>query len=371
MTEPGVATDGSSRETSYSAEIQSWLRHGVFLAAGAAVLYRLWPNLLGIVSTAPRLSTIRPSWFLVMVAAEIASFACVWWLLRILLPRTSWLAVSTSQLVANAVSRTVPGGAALGGATMYRMLVVSGTAPTQAAGALAVTSILSTAAIFAIPALALLMAIIGAPIPEALEPAAVAGAVLFVLLVLVGYVAISRDRPLLAVGGLLQKGAASLPRRFRRTITPAQLLVERNRLVGVVGDRWGQAMAAAALNWVFDYLALVAALYGVGADPRLSLVLLAYAGVVVTSMIPITPGGFGFVEPALVSMLVLSGISTQNAGLATLAYRIVSLLLPVCAALPAWLAYRLRFRSADFEAALPRANRNQGSEADRSSVEAM
>ena len=370
MTEPGVTADGSSLQTSHSAQIQTWLRHGVFLAAGAAVLYRLWPKLLDIVSTAPRLSTIRPSWFLVMVLAEIASFGCVWWMLRLLLPRTSWLAVSTSQLVSNAVSRTVPGGAALGGATMYRMLVVSGTTPTQAAGALAVTSILSTAAIFAIPVLALIMAIIGAPIPEALEPAAAAGAVLFVLLLLVGYVAVSRDRPLLVVGGALRRGAARLPRRFRREITPAQLLVERDRLVGVVGDRWGQAMIAAALNWVFDYLALVAALYGVGADPRLSLVLLAYAGVVVTSMIPITPGGFGFVEPALVSMLVLSGISTQNAGLATLAYRIVSLLLPVCAALPAWLAYRFRFRSADFEASLPKVSRDQVSDAARSSVDA-
>jgi uncharacterized protein (TIRG00374 family) len=119
--------------------------------------------------------------------------------------------------------------------------------------------------------------------------------------------------------------------------------------VSALGDRWRAVLAAAALNWAFDYLALVCALYAVGADPRLSLVLLAYAGAVVMSMIPITPGGLGFVEATLLALLVLSGISAQSAGLATLAYRMVSLLLPLLAAVPAWLLYRRRYRLASHE----------------------
>lgn len=335
-----------------AAQIYGWVKHGVFLAVGAAAVYQLWPRLLDVLSTAPRLSTIRPMWFVVMVALEALSFVCAWWLLHIVLPKASWLVVSTSHLVSNAVSRTVPGGAAIGGATMYRMLAVSGTATSQAAGAMAVTSILSTAALFAIPALAVLMAIIGVPIPEALEPVGAAGAVLFVLLVGLGVITVSTDRPLLGFGALLDRVTMRLPRRWKRRIDGHLLLIERDRLLGIMGDRWAQAIGAASLNWAFDYLALVAALYGVGADPRLSLVLLAYAGAVVMSMVPLTPGGFGFVEATLLSLLVLSGISAQNAGLATLAYRMVSLLLPICSALPAWLVYRLRFRSFDFEAEL-------------------
>ncbi len=45
------------------------------------------------------------------------------------------------------------------------------------------------------------------------------------------------------------------------------------------------------LFW-FDYLVLVTALVAVGADPRLSLVLLAYTTGAVLTMIPVTPGGF-------------------------------------------------------------------------------
>ncbi|MEL6985726.1 MAG: YbhN family protein, partial [Actinomycetota bacterium] len=96
---------------------------------------------------------------------------------------------------------------------------------------------------------------------------------------------------------------------------------------------------ASAGKWAFDYLALIAALYSVGADPRLSLVLLAYAGAQVLAMIPITPGGFGFVEVGLYSMLVISGISAQDASLAAVAYRLVSLWVPIVSGLGAYLVF--------------------------------
>ncbi len=334
-----------------TAQIGAWLKQGMFFALGALALYLFWPTLLDLWSNAPRLLDIRPGWFVVMVVMESLSFACVWWLMRTVLPRVSWFVAATSQLVSNAVSRVVPGGAAVGGATLYRMLSVSGVTPVEAGGALAATSILSTAALFAIPATALLLAVLGAPIPESLELVAGAGAVMFVLLIGFGTLAVAFDRPLRALGSGLDRivGLATRRTRSRRQIDPDRLLVERDRLVSALGDRWRAVLAAAALNWAFDYLALVCALYAVGADPRLSLVLLAYAGAVVMSMIPITPGGLGFVEATLLALLVLSGISAQSAGLATLAYRMVSLLLPLLAAVPAWLLYRRRYRLASHE----------------------
>lgn len=329
-------------------QIGAWLKQGVFLALGAIALYLFWPQLLEILSSAPRLRNIRAGWIVVMAAMEIASFACAWWLMRIALPKVSWFVAATSQLVSNAVSRVVPGGAAVGGATLYRMLSVSGTTPAEAGGALAATSILSTAALFAIPTSALMMALLGAPIPESLEPVAAAGGVLFAALVSLGAIGVLFDRPLELFGRGLDRGARLVGRFVRRdlSVDAQRLLSERDRLVQVVGGKWKQAIGAAALNWAFDYLALVAALYAVGADPRLSLVLLAYAGAIVSSMIPITPGGLGFVEATLLWLLVLSGISAQSASLAILAYRTISLLLPLLAAVPAWLLYRSRFRMA-------------------------
>ena len=47
------------------------------------------------------------------------------------------------------------------------------------------------------------------------------------------------------------------------------------------------------------------------------------------SRVPFTPGGLGFVEAGLSSTLVLAGMSTGDAVLATLAYRLVTYWLPI------------------------------------------
>lgn len=342
-----------------SAHIKRVLWSGLFLSLGAVAIYFMQDQLRDVLQSGERLRTIRPAWFLVMLATEVISFACLWWLTRILLPRVSWFVAATSQLVSNSVSRVIPGGAATGGAVYYRMLSVSGVQPKEAGGALAATSILTTSALVAIPAVAGLMALLGAPIPESLLPAAIAGGVMFFVLVAIGAAGIAFDRPLQLVEGWLDGLFRALGRMVKRSWgVPEGLLVsERDRLAEVLGARWPAAIAASAGKWAFDYLTLVAALYSVGADPRLSLVLLAYAGAQVLAMIPITPGGFGFVEVGLYSMLVISGISAQNASLAAVAYRLVSMWVPVVSGLGAYLVFigrGNRYRSAlDGEADLP------------------
>lgn len=323
------------------AHIKRVLWSGVLLSLGAVAIYLMQDQLRDVFSSGDRLRTIRPVWFGVMLATEAVSFACLWWLTRIVLPKVSWFVAATSQLVSNSVSRVIPGGAATGGAVYYRMLAVSGVRPKEAGGALAATSILTTSALVAIPAVAGVMALLGAPIPESLLPAAIAGGVMFLILSAVGAIGIAFDRPLDAVESWLGRILGVIGRPFDRRwdVRKGLLRSERDRLVEVLGTRWPAAIAASAGKWAFDYLALVAALYGVGADPRLSLVLLAYAGAQVLAMIPITPGGFGFVEVGLYSMLVISGISAQDASLAAVAYRLVSMWVPVVSGLVAYLVF--------------------------------
>lgn len=308
---------------------------------------QLFDRLLEVLSSAERLRNIEPWWFAAMIAAEVASFASLWWLLKILLPKVSWFVAATSQLTSNSISRVVPGGGgpAAGGAALYKMLSVSGTSPTQAAGALAATSVLSTAALAAIPGVGFLIALLGAPIPEGISPIAIASAALCVLVLGVGYIALRFTRPLVVVGAILDRILDMAGRVFRKDwgITPTTLVTERDRLGELLGKRWPQATAASALNWTFDYLVLVFALYAVGAEPRLSLVMVAYASGAVLSMISITPGGFGFVEVGLTGVLTLSGIPSDAAAVAVLAYRGVSLWFPIASGLFAWLAFRARF----------------------------
>jgi uncharacterized protein (TIRG00374 family) len=114
-------------------------------------------------------------------------------------------------------------------------------------------------------------------------------------------------------------------------------------MVSSLGARWRSALLAAVGNWLLDYFALVCALKACGVDPRMSLVLLAYAVAAVLGMVPITPGGVGFVEAGLTAMLVLAGVPSEKALLATLAYRIASYWLPLPAGLGAHFLFRHRY----------------------------
>jgi hypothetical protein len=82
----------------------------------------------------------------------------------------------------------------------------------------------------------------------------------------------------------------------------------------------------------------------VGAHPRPSLILLAYAVAGIIGLVPITPGGLGIVEASLSGLLVLAGLDGVQAVLATLAYRLASYWLPLMSGPFAYLAFKYRYR---------------------------
>ena len=109
----------------------------------------------------------------------------------------------------------------------------------------------------------------------------------------------------------------------------------------MLAERWWQAIAFAAGNWGFDYLALVTAVAAVDPGfPNPAFLLLAYVTAQVLSTISITPGGIGFVEAGLAAMLVLAGVPHGSAALATLAYRFASFWLPLPAGGLAYWSWR-------------------------------
>jgi hypothetical protein len=152
------------------------------------------------------------------------------------------------------------------------------------------------------------------------------------------------DRPLELAGQAVQWVLNHTIRR-RRKITglPQRLLAERDFVRSTIGRRWQSAVLSAAGTTAFDYLALLCALRAVGAEPQPSLILVAYAGSKLLALIPLTPGGLGFVDAGLVGTLTLAGVSAQDALLATLTYRLVSFWLPIPAGGVAYVAFRRRY----------------------------
>jgi uncharacterized protein (TIRG00374 family) len=283
----------------------------------------------------------------VMFAAELSSFAAIWTLQRLALRSRGWRPVIAAHLAGNAFSRIVPGGAAAGGAIQFRFLVQSGVPATTVGAGLTAATLISTATLFALPLLAIPAMLAGRPVPTGLAQAAFLGVGVFVLAVATGVVLVRTDRLLRLVGRGIQGTRNRLHRSEPPTTDlPRRLILERDAVLRTLGPRWWQALVAGLTNWLFDYLALLAALTAVGSSPRPTLVLLAYVASMVLAMIPLTPGGLGFVEAGLTATLVLARVSAADAVLATLAYRLVSYWLPLPAGLVAAALHRRRLASA-------------------------
>jgi uncharacterized protein (TIRG00374 family) len=315
----------------------------VMLLLAAIGLYVVWPSLVATFSSFDELTKVAPGWFVVMAAAEAASYGCMWLLIGLCLGSHRFFAIGTAQVVGNSVSKIVPGGSPMGAAMQYRMLVGAGMDATRIGTGTAAASLINVATLFALPVLAVPAIIGGVAVNQGLEKAAWLGVALFLLLLGGGAVLLLFDRPIGGVAHTIERiHNVVVRRRPPMTGLGERLTRERDAVRGHLGEQWGQAILRSAGNVLFDYLALLAALVAAGSRPRASLVLLAYVASVVLGMIPLTPGGLGFVEAGLAAMLILAGVPGPAATLATLAYRLVSYWLPIAAGPVAFALYRRR-----------------------------
>jgi uncharacterized protein (TIRG00374 family) len=321
-----------------------YARSALLLLVAAVSLYVFLPSLLSVFGSWRVLSHLDSPFAVLALVFELASFVCLWELDRIALEAKGWFPVAAAQLSGNAVGRIVPGGGATATAFSVSMLRKAGVDTGDAAAAFTASSVLQLATTLVLPLIALPAVLAGAPVARGLTTAAYLGAAVLVFVIAAGTIVFRTDRPLEVVGRLAER-AANVTFRRRRPITglPRELLADRDFVRTTLGERWRPAVLAAAGNTGFDYLALLAALRAVGADPRPSLVLLAYTAGELLALVPLTPGGLGFVEAGLVGTLTLAGVPGGDAFAATLLYRLVAYWLPLPAGGVAYVLYRRRY----------------------------
>jgi uncharacterized protein (TIRG00374 family) len=316
----------------------------VLVVAAGITIYLVFPSLLEVFDSFPKLTSLEPVWFSVAVLLQVAHFACTISLQRIALRTKAWFSVTTSQLSGNAISLIVPGGAAFGAATQFRMLAAAGNDPATAVAGLTAFSLLGIGGLLALPVFVLPAIVAGTPIADGLLHAALLGLVAFVLFAGFGAIVLTMDRPLRWAGRVVEATRNRLKRKAEpMTGLEDRLVFERNRIRDVLGRRWKAALLLSSGRLAFDFGTLLATIRATGAKPDPSLVLLAYAVAGLLALIPITPGGLGIVEAGLSALLILAGVPGADAVVATLAYRIISYWLPIVVGPFAYFAFRLRY----------------------------
>lgn len=218
----------------------------------------------------------------------------------------------------------------------------------RVASGITAVSMISGATVLALPLFAF-PALVGAfDIQSTLRRVALYG--LAVLAALLGFalVMLLVDHPLRGAGrGLDWIRGKVLHHPTRHPDIADRLLAERDILRDVLGRNWRAATVAALGQRGLDFAALLMAVYGTGSHLNPVLVLLAYAVAQILTIVPITPGGLGFVEVGLVGFLGFAGMETGAALVATLAYRLVSYWLPMAAGAVAYLLYARRYGRAN------------------------
>ncbi len=305
---------------------------GVVLAVSGASVYLLWPALSGVLESFHQLRDLDPSWMMGSLGAQAVAFVSVWTVWRLVLGHIAWGTVIRTQLSSNAVSLVVPAGAAAGAAVQLNLLGRAGIDRDRARSSLAASSFLLTGSVFLLPLVALPLALLSETAdPSRFSGALWAGAAMSVLMALAMIGVLRSDRPLRAVGRFteaLQHRLHPHEERVDGALT-VRLLAERDRVRVAVAEHKVTAALATAGKPTGEYLTLLCVLAAVGANADPSLVLLSFAASEVAGMIPLTPGGIGFVEAGLSGMLVLGGVDRGDAFLATAAYRLVSFWLPL------------------------------------------
>ncbi len=314
------------------------------MLAGGVVMYLFAPAILEVFSSWSLVAELRLRWFVAIGLAQVMVFLSSMALQRVALRTKKWGPVITSQLAGNAAGRIVPGGAAIAVAVQVKLLRHTGVDPANVPIGLAAAGVLQFGAILALPVVALPGIILNDAAPSGVLAITVSAVALFIALALAVVTGFVTDRPLRWLGGAVDLVRSWAPFvASAESPTATRLLVARNELRTDFGPHLPVAILFAISRALFDYLSLGLALraFGVGASP--ALLLAVFSGATLLAMIPLTPGGLGFVETGLTGGLVVLGVASGTAVSVALLYRLFSFWLPIPVGLLAGVVHRMRY----------------------------
>lgn len=320
-------------------------RRLLVLAVTAAGLVLVAPVLVDVYSSLDDLNSLGLGWKIAMVATSAAQLVAFWELHRIVLRTDRWFDVAAPHLAGNAASHVVPGGGAVGAGIQARMMSEAGFTLARTMTAFGAITILGAVANYIVlPLVVLGASAAGSNIDGRLISAMWIGAAILAALLIAGVAIVLRDAPWRHVARVVSWFYA----RFGRVHDPVDLerrLIDERRLIrAALRGRALTASFAVVGSSLGDFAVLYFALRAVGAHVNPAAALAAFIVSNVAGLIPITPGGLGFVEAGMAGVLTVAGATNAQALLAVAAYRLAATWLPCLAGAVAFFWFKWRHR---------------------------
>lgn len=241
-------------------------------------------------------------------------------------------------LASNAISTSIPGGQVLGATLTYRRTRQWGASPVIASWQLVVSGILATVGIVLLALLGFFLVGRGTN-PVLLTLSAIG---LLTSIFVIQWAARHPEH----IEGVLLGCLAWINRRRRKSQQEGagrvRDVLRQAEVVELSPPQLSRAFGWSLLNWLADIGCLWAASMAVGAEHSVGGLAIAYVAGKIVATAPVTPGGLGTVEVALVTALTASGLGANVAFATVFIYRIVSFVL---VALAGWLVFALFYRN--------------------------
>ncbi|MEU6200991.1 YbhN family protein [Streptomyces sp. NPDC047061] len=297
-----------------------------------------WPSLAAAVS---QLRAPRPEWFGLALAAELAAMSCYGRMQRRLL-RSAGVRVPVHRHVAlayaaHSLSATLPGGPAFSTHFNYQQMRRFGATPAVASWCIALSGMLSAAALAVVTA-ASALASGGTPQWRELLTLALAA-----LLLTVGVQRIARhpEKAEPATRAALAKVNRLRHRPDAEGLDRVRGFVDQLSAARLEPGHAVAAATYAVLNWLLDAGCLWLCFRAVG-DSGIggAQLLLAFCAGMAADTLTIVPGGLGLIDSALILGLVTGGVATSTAVAIVVLYRVISFGVVISAGWIMWLVIR-------------------------------
>lgn len=329
--------------------IPHWVISTVFLIIVVAILVVLYYYTPFFKEAFAAIHSANYWWVAACVLAAFASmmsFAAVQWTLLRAAGVHSPLWRNTAIVFAsNALSTSFPGGPVLGTALTYRETRKLGASTVVATWQLVMSGVLST--------IGLILLSLGGVffVGTNSNPYLLVASLLALVASLVAIRWLARNTQL--IESRIRPVILWVQKKRRRSPEKAldklHSTVEQINAVKLSRSELLKAFAWSLFNWVADVACMGCAAYAVGARPTVGGMAIAYVSGKIVGTAPVTPGGFGTVDGALIWVLALGGLTGAKALATVLIYRLISFGLMV---LIGWLAVLVLFRGREQTASL-------------------